>query len=84
MLLFCCISKLGEDDHEIITPAGESKTPTSSRYMLNGGDVTGIDNSGSKYAIHKQIEVNTTPYLERVERAMQEEERARAKLRQYS
>lgn len=51
MLIFCCNSRVCEDEREIITPAtvdtiGEANTPKSSRYMLNDGDVTGIDNSG--------------------------------------
>ncbi|KAH7617575.1 hypothetical protein Ndes2526B_g08183 [Nannochloris sp. 'desiccata'] len=44
--------------------------------------VTGLNNSGSKYAIDKHVELHSTPYEERLERALQEEELAMARRRE--
>lgn len=86
MLLGCfkvCL-RLGHDTNEetdqaTVVAGTPSQTPEPKFVVDANGEIIGIDNSGSKYAVDKPIELRTTPYEERLEKMIQAEEEARKK-----
>ncbi|KAI8111303.1 hypothetical protein M9434_004875 [Picochlorum sp. BPE23] len=88
MVFLCCLGKpnvledvgqLPNDQDSKGHPEPATPPYAGCKFVFdeNNEQIIGIDNSGSKYAIDKPIRVCTTPYEERLEKAMQEEEEAR-------
>jgi hypothetical protein len=59
-------------------------TPASAKtkFIFDGDEVKGLNNSGSKYAADRPVTIQTMSYEERIQLALEEEEAAQARRRE--